>query len=508
MTDDLFRTYFDSMPCYLSVQDRDLKIVDANERFVESFGDPTGRYCYQVYKQRPDKCEDCPVERTFRDGQRHRSEQLVRTLAGEDVSVLVYTTPIRDADGTITSVMEMSTDITELKELQTRLRDSQRRYANLFEDVPCYISIQDRDLRILEANRLHREAFGSGYGCKCYEVYKHRDRECYPCVVRQTFEDGGVHVHEEVVQRRDGETMNVMVTTAPVTDASGEIEAVIEMSTDITQIRRLQSKLSSVGMIISTISHDLKGLLNGMDGGIYLVNTGLRKEDQGRITKGWEMVSRNVERIRSTVLDILYYAKDRQPDWQEVAAGEVIDEVFGVMEAKAATHGIRFVRETEAGADRFEADPAALRSLLVNLVDNSFDACRVDTKKDEHRVALRARGSEDAVLFEIEDNGIGMPRDVQEKAFTLFFSSKGAGGTGLGLFIANKIAQAHGGAVELESEVDRGTCFRVRLPRRRPAGIPVTDADDGHAVEEAAAAQAAAGARFAVPGDDPAGPGS
>ncbi len=462
------RDYFQAMPCYLSVQDRDLRIVDANERFGRDFGDWQGRHCYQVYKQRPEKCDDCPVERTFHDGRRHQSEQRVRTLAGRDVVVLVHTMPIAGEDGRIARVMEMSTDITQIKRIQQQYRESRQRYRQLFEDVPCYLSMQDRELNIIEANRLHREAFGTGYGCKCYQVYKQRDQECFPCTVRQTFEDGEVHVHEEVVARRDGRRMNVMVTTAPVLDAEGTIDAVIEMSTDITQIRELQSKLSSVGMIISTISHDLKGLLNGLDGGMYLVDTGLRKDDRARLDKGWEMVTRNVERIRSTVLDILYYAKDRQPDWQDVRAAEVLEEVRSVMAAKAQQHGIDFAARIGDGDDRLEADPMALRSLLVNLVDNSLDACRLDRKKPRHEVAVSVEGAADDVVFEIADNGIGMSREVQDKAFTLFFSSKGAGGTGLGLFIANKIVQAHGGRIELASEPDRGSRFRVVMPRRRP----------------------------------------
>ncbi|MFH1844365.1 MAG: PAS domain-containing sensor histidine kinase [bacterium] len=466
--DDLYKTYFDSMPCYLSIQDRNFKIIDANERFRKNFGDHEGRYCYQVYKQQPEKCVDCPVERTFLDGRRHRSEEQVRTLDGREVSVIVYTTPIRDESGEITAVMEMSTNITLLKQLQQQVTESQARYRLLFEDVPCHISIQDRDLNIVDANRLHREAFGTFYGCKCYKVYKHRDTACDPCTVQQTFADGQVHIHEEVVTKQNGDCMNAMVTTAPLKNVAGEVEHVIEMSTDITQIRELQDKLSSVGMIISSISHDLKGLLNGLDGGIYLVNTGLTKDDSKRVENGWEMVLRNVDRIRSTVLDILYYARDRQPDWQEVTAKEIGEEVFNVMEPKAAHHGITLKRDLPAEEIRFDADPQAIRSLLVNLVDNAFDACRVDRKKDQHEVVFAVKKNGDMVDFEISDNGIGMNQEVREKAFSLFFSSKGSGGTGLGLFIANKIAQAHSGGIKLDSTEGVGTTFTVSLPLERP----------------------------------------
>ena len=102
--------------------------------------------------------------------------------------------------------------------------------------------------------------------------------------------------------------------------------------------------------------------------------------------------------------------------------------------------------------------------MLINLLDNSVDACRVDKKKGIHRVRFAVRGYPERVDFKIEDNGIGMEREAQDKAFTLFFSSKGSEGTGLGLFIANKIAQAHGGFIELRSEVGKGTTFIIRLP--------------------------------------------
>ena len=464
-----YQRYFDALPCYVTVQDHDFKVITANARFVKDFGDYKGRHCYQVYKQRPELCEHCPVERTYRDGQSHSSEETIRCLDGREVSVIVYTEPIRDPDGKISAVMEMSTDITDLKHLQVQLHESQSRYRSLFEEVPCYISIQDEDLNIIDANRLHRREFGTYLGCKCYEVYKHRSEECYPCCVRQTFRDGQMRIHESVVTSAKGESIDVLVHTAPLFDASGKIKHVMEMSANITQIRQLQSQLASIGLLISSISHGIKGLLNGLNGGIYLVNAGLAKDNPARLKQGWEIVLRNVSRIRSMVLDILYYAKDREPDYTQTSADAVMDDVFSVIRDKAADLNIEVVRESDGQTGMLEVDAKAVMALVVNLAENSMDACRLDSHKSKHWIKLKTSGNRESVQFSIEDNGIGMDRETREKAFTLFFSSKGSEGTGLGLFIANKIASAHGGTIQLESQPGVGTRFQVDLPRSRPS---------------------------------------
>jgi len=466
--ENIYKQYFDSMPCYLTVQDKSLQLIDANEKFRKEFGEIDGRYCYQIYKNRSEKCEDCPVERTFRDGESHHSEEKVKNLDGREVWVIVYTTPIKDEQGNVKAVMEMSTDITDNKVLENQLRESQEKYHLLFEEVPCFISIQDKDLRIVEANRMHREAFGTSYGSKCYEVYKHRKSECEPCIIQQTFKDGQIRTQEEVVTSQDEKRMNVMVYAAPIRDAEGKIDKVVEMSADITQLRQLQDKLSSVGLLIGTISHGIKGLLNGLDGGIYLVNSGLKKDDRERIDQGWEIASRNIRRIRSMVMDILYYAKDREPQWEDLSIKEVIDEVCGFFEERAKRQNIEFKSQINTDDGKFEADRLAVRSLLLNLLDNSLDACRIDKKKTDHTIIFETRSESEKIIFEVSDNGIGMDRETREKALSLFFSSKGAGGTGLGLFIANKIAQSHGGEITIESEEGQGSKFIVTMLRKRP----------------------------------------
>ena len=479
-----YQHFFDEMPCYVTVQDVDLKILHVNRRFREDFGEPEGAFCYQIYKHRPERCEDCPVMRTFWDGTSHTSQEEVTCLNGRPVSVIVYTMPIKDEDGDITAVMEVSTDITEIKMLQKQLRESQERYRQLFEEVPCYISIQDENLRMVDANRMFREDFGVPFGKKCYEVYKHRKEECIPCTVRETFEDGKTYVHEEVATSEKGDRFNVLVHTSPIYDADGKITSVMEMSTNITQIRQLQSQLTSIGLLISSISHGLKGLLNGLDGGIYLVDSGLKKNNKERLEKGWDIVLRNVSRIRSMVLDILYYAKDREPDWQELSAKDFQDEVYKISERKAADLNIDFQVDGSIDNDKFEGDYKAVRTLLINLVENSFDACRLDKKKTEHFSRFKVTGGKNYIYFQIEDNGIGMDRETREKAFSLFFSSKGHEGTGLGLFISNKIAQSHGGKILIESKEEEGTRFTVTLPREQPSPPPADDLYEEESVSE------------------------
>ena len=463
-----YRQIFEAMPCFLSVQDREFRIIDANERFRRYFGDFEGRYCYQVYKQRSERCEVCPVARTFRDGERHESEEEVRTLSGETLSVLVRSKPVLNDRGEIIAAVEMSTDITHLKNLQKLLRASQKRYHTLFDQVPCYISIQDPDLNIIEANEAFEEDFGSVLGRKCYEAYKHRKSPCEPCPVQQTLADGLPHTREEVVTTTNGRKRNVLVTTAPIRDGDGPISGVMEMSADITAVRELEDRLTQLGLLIGSVSHSLKGLLNGLSGGMYLVNSGFAKGDEARVKRGWATVERNVARVKSMVSDILYYAKDRVPNWEHLSATEVAGDVLGMMEGRARELGVALSLESEETAGAFEGDPQAIRALLANLVENSLDACRLHQCCEGHSVILRVAGDADQVRFEVEDDGIGMDQETQDKAFTLFFSSKGTG-TGLGLFISDKIARAHGGKIDLWSAPGEGTKLVVSLSRKRPS---------------------------------------
>jgi signal transduction histidine kinase len=131
--------------------------------------------------------------------------------------------------------------------------------------------------------------------------------------------------------------------------------------------------------------------------------------------------------------------------------------------------GIRLVCDVEECAGAFFADYGLLKAALVNILENAVDACVADSKnKADHRVMLKIEYNSDAIGMSVEDNGTGMNSEQLQKLFKVFYSTKGIKGTGLGLFIADKIIRQHGGDIVVESSLGQGSRFCMRLPRQAP----------------------------------------
>ncbi|MBN1831996.1 MAG: hybrid sensor histidine kinase/response regulator [Deltaproteobacteria bacterium] len=230
----------------------------------------------------------------------------------------------------------------------------------------------------------------------------------------------------------------------------------------------LQNHLSSLGLMISSISHSIKGLLTGLDGGMYKLDAGVTRNDRERIEEGLEVVKITVERIRKMILNIIYYAKERDLQWNQVDLLSFADEVSKVMESKMQSHNIEFVKDFDPNLGKCELDDEHLHSALVNILENAVDACTKDQSKKGHRIVFNAKQDKNDVIFEIHDNGIGMDSTTLDKLFTPFFSSKGDKGTGLGLFISNKVVEQHGGQINVKSAPAQGSQFSLRIPKIPP----------------------------------------
>jgi signal transduction histidine kinase len=126
--------------------------------------------------------------------------------------------------------------------------------------------------------------------------------------------------------------------------------------------------------------------------------------------------------------------------------------------------GVTLLFEGEEGIPAATMDPSGIHTCLANLVSNAIDACKM-SKKEGCGVSLRVKQGDGTIIFEVEDTGCGMEPEIREKVFNSLFTTKGLGGTGLGLLVTKKIVREHGGRIEAESEPGEGSRFRLELPR-------------------------------------------
>ena len=452
---------FEHVPNNIAVIDRDFKVVTSNGSFKSVFGDPDGRHCYEVYKSRNTICEHCMAARTFEDGRIRVNDEEGVDKDGRPAHYVVHIAPVYNEVGRIAYVIEMSYDLTETKSLQ-------REYNILFERVPCYVSVSNRDLCIVRANRLLRETFGDKVGEHCYEVYKKRSEKCPDCPALKTFADGGTHSSEQVGIDKLGNKTQYVVSTSPLGRSGREFTHVIEMAVDITE-KLENERLAAVGQTVAQLSHGIKNILTGLRGGMYAIKSGVKSGSEERTTKGWTMLDRNVDRMTVLVKGFLNYSRRRVPKVEPTNPVDVAREVFSLYEAAAKKDGVTLLLEADEDIAEADMEPSGIHSCLANLVSNAIDACKM-SKKDECEVVLRVKNENGTIVFEVEDQGCGMEPEVKEKVFRSFFTTKGLRGTGLGLLVTRKTVEEHGGCISVESEPGNGSIFRIEFPRARLPG--------------------------------------
>jgi len=254
---------------------------------------------------------------------------------------------------------------TLVREKTRKLAESEKRYVQLFDELPSFIIIVDKNFKIIEANKMFREQYGDAAGRYCYNVYQGLSKPLPDCPVKKTFRDKKSHTTEMEVAFKNGETRNLLVQTSAITDPEGRILHVMEMATDVTVIHHLQDHLAALGLHISSISHGIKGLLSGLDGGDYMITLGLENKDTEMIRDGWDIAKKKIKLIRSMILDILYHSKDRTLERKAVNVFDFIQELVAKAEENATRHGV-FLQGLVQEISRLEVPTASFDLVLIS----------------------------------------------------------------------------------------------------------------------------------------------
>ncbi|MDO9263468.1 MAG: ATP-binding protein, partial [Desulfosalsimonadaceae bacterium] len=242
---------------------------------------------------------------------------------------------------------------------------------------------------------------------------------------------------------------------------------------DLTEIQKLEKekleaeRLAAVGQTVAGLAHGVKNLINALEGGMYLLKSGIDKNRMDRVSEGMDMLIRNIARVSMFVKEFLTFSKGREIQVKIEDPALIAHEVVELYAAEAAKQGIELRCEIPDRVSPAPMDYEGMHECLTNLVGNAIDACNMSEKNKSRFVAVRISEKEDTLIFEVIDNGCGMDYEVKQKVFTNFFTTKGLGGAGLGLLTTKKIVQEHGGVIEFTSEPGEGTTFCIRLPRKR-----------------------------------------
>jgi signal transduction histidine kinase/pSer/pThr/pTyr-binding forkhead associated (FHA) protein len=235
--------------------------------------------------------------------------------------------------------------------------------------------------------------------------------------------------------------------------------------------KRESEKLASAGLAVFGAAHYLKNVLTGLQGSRQVIDMLLNNGDIERMKPTWGVLTRSLDAVSGTIKKMLQYARAGRLEFSDVNPIQMMREASEPYLHLMREKGIQF--EMEQGGEPFpmRCDATAIDDTLQNLLSNAIDAFKYDRRPQKPqprivmRVLFRDSGPRQGVAFEVEDSGPGIPEDARAKVFDLFFSTKGAGGSGLGLALCRKYAVEHGGRLDFQTS-DAGTVFRLWLPIR------------------------------------------
>jgi len=264
---------------------------------------------------------------------------------------------------------------------------------------------------------------------------------------------------EETVQRR----------TAALRAEIAERQRVEKAKLQAERLLERQEKLATLGTLTAGIAHEIRNPLTSLKARLYTLEKHLQAMPAAR--KDTAIISAEISRLERIVQDALSFARPADPKFERLAADTLLREVQGLMSTSLESRAVQVVVGSDSGL-HVRADSGHLKQVLINLVHNGADAIvgagTVTLRARAERASLGGRET-DAVVLEVTDTGKGIPPEIEKRLFDPFFSTKEAG-TGLGLPIAARIVEKHGGMLQYQTRPGQGTTFGVVLPRENTNG--------------------------------------
>ena len=475
-----YQTLFERVPCIITVQDRDYRLIRYNREFSEKFNPQPGDYCYDAYKGRKQKCEICPVEQTFEDGRPHFSEERGLSKDGKPTHWIVNTAPIKNENGEVVAAMEMSLDVTNVKLLEEELEKSEKKYSAIFDNIPNPVFVLNMDtLNILDCNA----SVEMVYGYKKDEIIQTSFLELFRKEERNHYEKSiktSTVINQARQYNASGEPLFVNVRISPSDYPGGKV--LLVTTSDIT--KRLEteqqliqaSKMATLGEMATGVAHELNQPLSVIKtASRFFIRKVAKKEkieDEIMSTMATEIDS-YVDRATKIINHMRQFGRQSDVTLEKVQVNSVLEKALEILGQQLKVRGIEVVWDLTPDLPLILADPDRLEQVFINLLINARDA--IDEKwqpqspqKGEKKITLKTRADDNAITVEISDTGPGIPASMLERIFEPFFTTKKVGqGTGLGLSISYGIIKDCKGSLRAVSRKNEGASFIIKFPIAR-----------------------------------------
>jgi len=387
-----------------------------------------------------------------------------------------------DEQGRITGHFGTQLDITEHKRIMEDLRNDRERMDHILRATRTNMNTLDSEYNLRQVDAVWQKIYGDPQGQKCYKYFMDLDKPCEGCCVPKALATREIVVTEEFLHK---ENRHIEVHTIPFQDENGEW-LVTEFNINITERKQAEAereklqnqlhqarKMESVGRLAGGVAHDFNNML-----GVILGHTELallKMDEDNELVSDLNEIQKAAQRSVNITKQLLAFARKQTISPKKIDLNYTVESMLNMLR-RLIGEDIDLVWQPASQLWPVKMDPSQIDQILVNLCVNARDSIsgvgkltiQTGKKTFDEAYCKEHPGfiTGDFVLLAVSDNGCGMDKDTLDNLFEPFFTTKDVGkGTGLGLATIYGIVNQNNGSINVYSEPNQGSTFKIYLPR-------------------------------------------